>query len=488
MAVQAYPYLIMTDGTDTVTFQDATGALANWQLQTEGWTPQIAGVRQSELAGSGPYGEVVETITCNVIGTTAALCYANLETLTRLLDKASRWWLKNESISPVLLKYAPQGSTISSTATPLVATVLGRVGDEPLNGTALPKDMGEAGILFEIDGVTITFARQGVWTLGNESASVAAAANPAVLSVTMPSTPKTLSPEMLQLTGFTTAAATGAIDVPSGYVITGTNLDLQQAESPFSSSLAAGATYTSTADAAARASGGNVGRLAHAAAALNIESVLNFIPALSGTPTLVAVYCTYRNNTNSAWTIRASGGYGILTAASITQAFAPTVVIPGSATNPTVLYLGTLANRNGISFISLNIAVTAIVGAATLDFDTIVFVDLSTNEASVIAVNGARATLGAAVASQAVTLTVNNDPAVQSPDVRLSLAGGNVVPQSYSGPATLNSKGATAKAIWYATHLYGGVTPYWTTQNVGGSAILNIGATVSRKPGYVTPQ
>src|SRR5437868_4467312 len=102
----------MTDGTDTVTFMDGLGGVTNWPLIRGQWGPAIAGLRTSPLAGRGPYADVAEDLSCNIRNTTGALVYGNLDTLARLLDKAERWWLRNEPISPVVLKYAPQGSTI----------------------------------------------------------------------------------------------------------------------------------------------------------------------------------------------------------------------------------------------------------------------------------------------------------------------------------------------------------------------------------------
>lgn len=488
MPPQAFPYLVLTDGTDTVTFADGLGGLTNYPPVRGEWAPAIAALRPGLMDGLSPYADVIEELTINIRDTTAELALSRLATLARLLDKADRWWKRGESISPVLLKYVPQGSTIAATATPFIATVLGRAPGDETSGVRLPVNFNDVGMIAVIEEVTVRLVRTPVWLHTQENASASAANNPSVLSITMPSSPAIRSPIELEFTDLATEAATGDIDIPPAFLIFGPNLDLQQAESPLSSSLAASATYTSTADATARASGGNVGRLNHSAAALNAESVINFAPSLTGTPTLVAVYVTYRNNTNSAWTIRLSGGYGLIAAASVTQAFAPTVVIPGAATNPTALYLGTIANRQGVQFISLNVALTALVGAGTLDFDTIAFVDLSTNEASVISINGARATLGGAIGAGAAEVVIQNDPStLPTPYVRINLASGNKVGQSYSGPAGLTAKGSALKAIWYATHLWNNTTPYWTTQNVGGSAIETIGALVRRKPAYLTP-
>src|SRR4051812_30642710 len=104
MAVQPYLYLVLTDGTTTVTFSDGANGSTNYPPQAGGWAPNVAALNQSLLGGRGPYTDVVEEITINVRGATAALCYSNLDALVRLLDQADRWWLRAENISPVLLK------------------------------------------------------------------------------------------------------------------------------------------------------------------------------------------------------------------------------------------------------------------------------------------------------------------------------------------------------------------------------------------------
>jgi hypothetical protein len=453
------------------------------------WAPKIAGIRTSQLGGRGPYADVEEDLSCNIRDTTASLCWSRLDTLARLLDKAERWWLRDENISPIVLKYAPQGSTIHSNATPMQAVVLGRVGNEELNGVVLPTDANDAGMLFEIDGVRITCLRRGAWIGATEAANVAAAGNPSIRTVTMPSAPATPGPLQLDITGFVTGAG-GNIDIPPGFVMLATNMDLQEAEAPFATTLAAGATYVSTADAAARASAGNVGRLNHSASALGAESILTFVmPGSVATSTQLAVYCTVRNTSGSEWTMRASGASGQIVLAPLTRIFTPSTAIGTSVNiNPTAIYLGTIVNRFGTAFVQLHIALTALVGAGTFDLDTVVFVDLSTGNAAVLSVNGARMA-GTADINATTTVTIEHNPrTLQAPDVRIRLSGGSRIAQTYSGPADIVGAGSSLKTLWYATHLWNGTTPYWTTQNVTGAAILQVGAAINRQLAYLSPQ
>src|SRR5689334_18021695 len=136
MAVQTYPYLIFTDGTTTVTAQDGAGGVPFWPLKPNGWLPTIPAYNPSALAGRGQYAEVVQEFNLTVRGASAADAYANLETLYGLIDQADRWAL-DEAVSAVLVKCAPQGSTLSSSSFPLQAAIMGRAEGGDDSGVSL---------------------------------------------------------------------------------------------------------------------------------------------------------------------------------------------------------------------------------------------------------------------------------------------------------------------------------------------------------------
>lgn len=492
MAVQPFLYLALTDGTTTCTLSDGANGLTNYPPQSGGWAPNVAALNQSLVGGRGLYTDVVEEITINVRDTTAALCYGRLDTLARLLDQADHWWLRTETVSPVLLKYAPQGSTIASTAAPLAALVLGRVTGDTTGATQLPPTFDSAGNQFVTYGVTIKILRRGLWIGASESASAGAAANPSVLTITMPSTANLASPIELDFTGFTSSAGTGTVDIPSGFVFIGANnsFSLQQAESGGTGGLAAGATYVSTADAAARASGGNVGRLDHHLSAVGAESVINWtLPAAFLNSTRIGIYVTYRNNSAVTWTLR---GEAYLTATALTTLnTTPLTNIAAGPNNPTAIYLGAVANRRGFDTLRLRAAAVGGSGGATIDFDTILAIDLSSGQTYVVTQQGMPSTaIGASFASKNVQIAINNSPnTLRDPETRLDvLTTAAVLPITPLGDTALNGKGLTLQAVWYATHLYNGATPYWTTQNNAGAAILNIGATITRQLAYLSPQ
>lgn len=490
MAVQSFPYLALTDGTDTVTFMDGAGGTPNWPLAENGWAPAIAGLRTSPLGGRGPYADVEEQLTCNILGTTAALCYANLDTLARLLDKAERWWLRGETISPVLLKYAPQGSTIASTAAPLVAIVLGRAGGDEKSGIGLPQDISEAGMLYEIYGVKVSLLRRGPWIGASETASATAVANPAILTITMPSTALIPSPIEIDFTGFATQASNGYINMPTGFVLIGPNnaFALLQGESPTATGGKAGlATYTSTADSTARASGGSVGRLDHAAVAIGTQSYIGWaLPAAFLNSTRIGIYLTYRNNSATSWTIRAEAvRVADMHAAIIDRPSTPITQIPAAIGNPTAIYLGAVAGRHGFDKVDLAFVRTGGSGTATLDIDTIVAVDLSTGAAYTLAFQGMDGFLGTALAAKTVVFAINFNPAVtRDPEASVALlTTGFQAALTATGDLAFCANGLIVQAIWYATN-----STFWTTQNDAFGATLSIGATVIRRLAFLSPQ
>jgi hypothetical protein len=429
-------------------------------------------------------------MTINIRAADAATCLANLQTLNLLLDQAKRWWRRAENVSPVVIKYAPQGSTISSTAAPLQAVILGPAEGNETAATDLPIDFNDVGMYYEIRGIRLQFVRRGLWIGASESASAAAVANPAVLSITMPSSPSVVGALEIDFTGFTSSAGTGTIDIPGGFVVIGpsSSLNMQQAEAGVGF-LATGATYVSTADAGARASGGSVGRLNHNLSAVGAESAISFtLPAAFLTSNRIGVFVNYRNNATVAWNLRASAYRSI---SSLVTGSTNYTAIPATVSNPTPVFLGEIASKYGFDTVLLRASTVSGAGVPTIDFDTILIVDLSTSNTFAVALGAnTQLAIGAAFASKNVSVIINHSPlTLRDPDVRTDiLTTTAIVGTAYAGDVALVGSGGTLQAIWYATHLYNGVNPYWTTQNNAGAAILSIGATITRRLGYLSPQ
>lgn len=161
-------YAALTDGTNTVTFASpANGGL--WYRIESGWGPRVAGLRQSQFGGRGPYDDVQEEIPVSVGGSNAAHMYANVSALKGLLDNANRWY-RNEGASATLFKYSPEGATISSAASPLQVATWGAELELPAGWPNIPASGGAVWS----SGLTMRFTRKGEWLHNTQAASVSA--------------------------------------------------------------------------------------------------------------------------------------------------------------------------------------------------------------------------------------------------------------------------------------------------------------------------
>jgi hypothetical protein len=474
-----FEYLAITDGTTTVELTDGI----NYALQS--YAPVVAPLRDNKLGGDGQYSDVTESLSFHAIGCTAADAYANAAAVNALLDQARRWWL-GQAVSAVRLVAKAQGSSLAQ----LSSALKGRAIGGPSN-VALPATYHEYYSKYVIENIALQVVRRGLWLGASESASATGASNPSVRSVVMPTAPTVPGPLQIDFTGFTTSAGTGNIEIPSGFVVVGPNssLNLQEGEAAGTSGLAAAATFTSTADAAARASAGSVGRLDHHLAVVGAESSLSWtLPAAFLNCTRIGIFCTYRNNGAASWTIR--GDAKLATTSLGATVFTPTTTIAAAASNPTALFVGSVSGKNGFDTVELRVAAVSGTGVITIDFDTVLFVDLTSDAAFAIALQSNQFATGASFASKNAQVTVNYSPnTLRDVDVKTSiLTTAAVLATGYSGDAALVGAGGTLQAVWYATHLYNGATPYWTTQNNAGGAILSIGATITRRLAYLVPQ
>lgn len=159
----SFPYLEFLGGfAPEIPIADGSGNTGTFPMVRAAWSPAVASWRRSFLGNQPPYEDVVEEFRVNIRGTTAAEVMANVRRLNQTLDTAEQWYA-NELVAPsVRLLYAPQGSTISSTADPLQALVIGRaVGNE--TNLNLTERFNDIGLYREINDVRVRFWRRGPW-------------------------------------------------------------------------------------------------------------------------------------------------------------------------------------------------------------------------------------------------------------------------------------------------------------------------------------
>ena len=186
----AYTTITITDDTTTLTLTDGR----NYALVDQGWAPGVAQLRISTLGGRGPYEDVVEQLTLNVLGETGVEALYNLGELSRMLDQAERW-NRGELVAAVKLTYQPQGSVLT---TALQCVILGRAGGSAVSNSATFNDLL---MCYEISNVQLAFVRRGLWLEAEETlAATSAAANPGIRTGTFASVATIASPAKAVLT------------------------------------------------------------------------------------------------------------------------------------------------------------------------------------------------------------------------------------------------------------------------------------------------
>jgi hypothetical protein len=421
----------------------------------------VAALRRSTLGGRGPYNDVVEQWDLNIRGADAVTAMSNVETLARLLDNAERFWRLGQNISPVRLRFAPQGSTLFSTANPAECLVLGRAPGDEIAGVSLPSRFNDVGMIFEVLQARLKFVRGGLWLNPTaETASSSAAANPTVQSATLTSTLTVSAPTKLAIAWSGTPTFVGA---PSPIVLwasAANRIVIYEAES---GSLFTN--VTSVADAANNARGGSVARYTPINTSLN--GVVGI--TLSGLDTntrRVAYYAAVRNNSaTTTWLMQ------VVSTGAETDKRTPIVPIDTSTTNPRIVFLGTLAYATTPTGIELDVQASAASG--TLDVDYIVALAVDDERSGALALTWAD--------DQPTTYTIDPRPLTATvPQASGNGALGRLF--SYSGDAMIHTNGQVVAATILMTS-----GAKWRGSSGGGS-VLNTTLTATRNNAYLTPR
>lgn len=354
------PYLAITDGTTTALMANGTAAV-NYHLPPTGWVPSVAGLRASTLGGRGPYSEVVEEMTLDITGATAAACYTNLNTLARLLDQAESW-AKGKNVSAVLIKYAPIGSTVSSDSTPLQAVIMGRAEGDGTLGLGLSPKWHQSGLTFVISGVRVRFIRRGLWLLSTTADSSSATNNGSLAAIDFGSSLTTPGPTKLLISDYANGAGTDA-----GFLILTKGSASKLAVVDPSGGTASG--WTSVNESANYAQFTNVLRYTPGATTESTSGSVSITIASGNVNGLVALFAPIRNNSSST-------SFLVRTKLNGSDAWmTPYVYIApySGAAAPTWVFLGVV----GVSAVtSVKVMATASAASGTIDFGAIAAVDV----------------------------------------------------------------------------------------------------------------
>lgn len=468
MPTQAFPYAVMTDGTTTVTFADGLGGQTNWSPVRDEWAPAIGTITDNPLVGKGSRNVVTEDFLINIYGSDAATALANYNTLQKLIDQGKRFW-RGESVLPVFFYYAPQGSTISSTSTPLKTRVMGPPdGDEP--GTAPSPSFNNVGLIREIPEVRVRFLRDGPFYLDTESDDSGAAV---AINETMTCNLTALDefgPSYLAISGFNPSTTP---DTAAGFVLF---MDGSKYTRVDASGLTATG-FASQADAANLPRNTNVLRYtgtvtttrSSGAATINLTGITHY-----------EIYVSLRNNHASA-TFQVSATLTNLAYTYTTEER----TVDASSQNPRYMCLGILPAISAADTLKLNVAASTSAGSPTLDFDQIFIVGVNNEGQRAIAITSAIDLDGAFTsASTNVSLVIDHRLLTKrTPQVAAEkIADGTRAPATWKGNAFLVSKESTVQVVVLMPR-----SNYWRFTNASNAVITTV-ATITRTKAYTTPR
>lgn len=466
-------YLVITDGTTTVTIADGSGGATNYKLSDDGWAPAVSALNRSAY---GPrYVDVTEDMELNVTGASRAACLANLQTLARLLDQAERWYL-GENVDPVLIKYSPKGGTVSSAANPLQAAILGRDEGDETSGMSLPVTFDDLTFNAYVLRARVRFKRRGLWLANTESSGTQGAygngaVNTSAFAVTAASLP---SPTRLTITNVGWGKSSSA-RYHGAYVLVGEGGTVPMVVIEAEAGSAPG--WSGTADTGTRASGGTVLRYSPSGTAASSSATMGTALMPAGCD-LVAVFANVRPSPVTDFVLQ-----GRLTSNGLGLQATPYVAIPAtSVVYPRWVFLGQVPISGNI--LSVGVRAAAGTAASYLEIDSLLLADARNVQALAIVAPGDDAE---AYAHNSGTATINHQ-LLTEPVPGLTLAGTTVLP--YKGDpafytrsgsvwgALLGSGGGTAD---------GGTSNYWRQVNDAASAFSNTW-TVFRREGYLVPE
>lgn len=468
MPTQAYPYAVMGDGVTTATFANGSGTATNWSPVRHEWAPAVSTVTDSPLLGKGARNPVVEDFLINVYGSTAANALANYASLQKLIDQAKRFW-RGESVNPVFFYYAPQGSTISSTSTPLRARVFGPASeDEP--GLSPSESFNDVGMLIEIPEVRVRFLRDGPWYLDTETDDSGAAVAVNETMTCALTAMDEFGPSYLSISGFNPSTTP---DTAAGFILFMDNGKYTRIDA--SGLTATG--FTSVSDAANLPRNTNVLRYtgsvtttrSSAASTINLTGITHY-----------EVYASLRNNHASA-TFQVS-----LTLTNLAYTYTSEErTIDASSQNPRYVCLGILPAISAADTIKINVAASTSSGSPTLDFDQIFVMGVNNEGQRAIGITSAIDLDGAfTTASTSVSLVFDHRLLTK----RTAFVGAEKISDGTRAPAT--SKGNAFLLSKESSVLVALLMPrsnYWRFTN-SSNAVITCVATIVRTKAYSTPQ
>lgn len=124
------------------------------------------------LSRRGAYTPVQCEITCSYVGASADAVWGALDDVNKIMSLAALWNAGKQGIDPVLIRLSPIGSTTTtnSAGSDLTAVMLRPIGGGVFVDPNKPMRSSASGG-YQLDGIKLTFERQGEWQYVYNSAS-----------------------------------------------------------------------------------------------------------------------------------------------------------------------------------------------------------------------------------------------------------------------------------------------------------------------------
>lgn len=353
MAATSYT---ITDGATSVNLADGV----NYAIVERGTAPAVSS-RRAGWFGVGPFEEVTETVIFNVFAGSAENAYIALMAVYALLDQAERY-ANGENVNAVKLTYVLEQSTLTAGTTSLILSYTHPTG-APTAMRQQPAQLSETFndllMVYEIPNVKLTFVRKGL-RIGTSDTVAAAggSANPTVVTKVFGSSWGLPCPLDVTLSGLDDSGS-GAGTI----MATSAELEIQEAEAAVPA-----ANYSSVADAANYARGGNVLRYAPPD---TTERQSGVITTTSLFRQRARVWAAVRNTSGHKWGMRL-----IAYPSSALDASTTTRQVTFDTTTystPTLIYLGAITMDHTFQNFRLVCQCLAFSGAPQLDIDYLVF-------------------------------------------------------------------------------------------------------------------
>lgn len=474
------PYLVLTDGTTTVNFA-VTG---NYPLKAGGYIPNISSVILDEAVQErGLHYSVTDEIRCEVKGSGAADAFANLQTLKALLLQAKRWYNGERNLAAVVLKYSPDGATVSTSGNPLNMVVYGPVEERDV---VLASKIEEVNYNFVFSEVVIRIRRQGEM-LGPKPTTGSGTTE----RITAGPTAENTVLKDLTLTGtapvgrypvayYCELTGVGSVDHSGVILLARKNGSDNNIAVGSGGGLSPSAPFTDQNDA------GNLPR--------HGTNVLRFTPtdtAIQTTPTFVSVskfsrascVVSLRNNdATKTYKIRAQF---VPSTTFTTTVYSPWEVVDGSTVNPRHILLAAVGLLLNVTY-SLKLQIQASATGSTLDVNYVATMNDGDPFSQAIMgelIGSSTVVRSPMIADDLDVVALSGAISANPPGHTLESVGTQVMIPTFKALRPLYGIGNTMQVL---TCLHGPTR--WAPRNIALSAVAAIEHHLYRRLTYLTPQ